>query len=114
MKKGKLRILATGIVAFYCKGCGQYHGLNIDKDYPVNWDFNGDYDKPTFSPSIMARTGHYIPEHKGSCWCNYYEEHPEETPAFKCSICHSYVRDGKIEYLSDCTHDLAGQTIDLE
>jgi len=28
-------------------------------------------------------------------------------------ICHSFVRDGKIQFLSDCTHALSGQTIDL-
>lgn len=27
--------------------------------------------------------------------------------------CHSFVRDGKIEFLSDSTHKLAGQTVDL-
>ena len=26
---------------------------------------------------------------------------------------HSYVTDGRIQYLSDCTHPLAGQTVDL-
>lgn len=27
--------------------------------------------------------------------------------------CHSFVRDGKIEFLNDSTHSLAGQTVDL-
>jgi hypothetical protein len=27
--------------------------------------------------------------------------------------CHSYVRDGKIEFLNDSTHKLAGQTVPL-
>jgi len=27
--------------------------------------------------------------------------------------CHSFVRDGRIEFLSDCTHALKGQTVDL-
>ena len=29
-------------------------------------------------------------------------------------ICHSYVKEGKIIYLGDCTHALAGQTIPME
>jgi len=28
-------------------------------------------------------------------------------------ICHSFITDGKIQFLSDCTHHLAGQTVDL-
>lgn len=27
--------------------------------------------------------------------------------------CHHFIRNGKIEYLSDCTHDMAGQTVDV-
>jgi len=29
------------------------------------------------------------------------------------NICHSFIRDGKIQFLGDCTHALAGQTVDL-
>lgn len=32
----------------------------------------------------------------------------------KDEICHSFVTDGKIRFLNDCTHDLAGQTVDLK
>lgn len=28
-------------------------------------------------------------------------------------VCHSFVTDGCIQYLGDCTHRLAGQTVDL-
>lgn len=31
----------------------------------------------------------------------------------KQTICHLFIKEGKIEYLSDCTHSLAGTTIDL-
>ena len=31
----------------------------------------------------------------------------------KQTICHVFIKEGKIEYLSDCTHSLAGTTIDL-
>ena len=116
MKNGKLRILSDGLLSFYCKGCGCYHWVNTNKNKGKPcWDFNGDYEKPTFSPSILVRTGHYVPEHKNDdCWCTYNAEHPDDQTAFKCSVCHSFVRDGKIQYLSDCTHELAGQTIEME
>lgn len=29
------------------------------------------------------------------------------------AVCHSFVRDGQIEFLGDCTHSLAGQTVPL-
>lgn len=28
-------------------------------------------------------------------------------------VCHSFVTDGRIQFLADCTHDLAGLTVDL-
>jgi hypothetical protein len=27
--------------------------------------------------------------------------------------CHSFVTNGKIQFLADCTHKLAGQTVEL-
>lgn len=115
MIKGKLRIIKDNRVAFYCPGCECYHEININGvDHPV-WSFNGDYDKPTFSPSILVKSGHYTGrENQDSCWCTYYKDHPDESVHFKCGICHSFVTDGKIQYLNDCTHKFAGQTIDLE
>ena len=51
------------------------------------WTFNGDVDQPTFSPSLLIRTSQ--------------------------GVCHSYVQDGRIQFLGDCTHALAGQTVEL-
>lgn len=56
---------------------------------PGHWTFNGDLDKPTFSPSMLAYANN---------------THGRD---------HFFVRDGKIEYLSDCDHELAGKTIDM-
>jgi hypothetical protein len=58
-----------------------------------HWEFNGDLERPTLSPSILARAD----------WG------PERRPM----VCHSFVRDGRIEFLSDCTHAFAGKTVDL-
>jgi hypothetical protein len=114
MIKGKLRILNDGMILFWCKGCKSYHGVYVDKNKPVHWEFNNDYDKPTFNPSVLVKTGHYEDGHNGKCWCDYAKEHPDDDRLYKCGICHSFVRDGKIQYLNDCTHELAGQTVDLE
>lgn len=77
---------------FYCPGCKNYHEVTVERGSqyagPV-WEWNGDMEKPTFSPSIL---------------CNQGNERQ----------CHLFVREGKIEYLSDCTHELAGKTVEME
>ena len=95
-----------------CPGCKGHHVIND------LWSFNGDIDKPTFSPSVLVRSGHYAPHFKpgDNCWCTYnaeQEKKGEPLAPFKCTICHSFVRDGKIQFLNDCTHELAGQTVEL-
>lgn len=59
------------------------------------WIFNGNMDRPTFAPSVLQR----------------YDYGPNEDRKHFC--CHSFVRDGQIQYLTDCTHAMAGQTVDL-
>lgn len=91
-------------------GCKCVHAVNN------TWEFNGDLEKPTFSPSILVKSGHYMPDHKGDCWCKFNENQlnkGEKPSEFKCVVCHSFVTDGKIQFLSDCTHAMAGQTIEL-
>ena len=35
-----------------------------------------------------------------------------EPPAlFDGVVCHSFVNDGQVQFLDDCTHELAGQTL---
>lgn len=84
LKKGKSRVTNNGTLQFYCPACKELHTVN-----PKGWNFNGDYDKPTFSPSILVTWG-------------------------DDRRCHSFIKDGEIQYLSDSTHELAGQTVDLE
>jgi len=79
---------------FDCPGCGIGHGVWTKSKHHYNgakWSFNGDMEKPTFSPSLLVRF-------------------PQDG---KEMVCHSFVRDGKIQFLNDCTHDLAGKTVDL-
>ena len=73
-------------------GMGHIFWLRMGNGAP-GWEFDGNVERPTFSPSMRAR-------------CDLGEEHREH-------VCHSFVRDGKIEYLGDCTHAMAGQTIEL-
>ena len=102
-----------------CVGCDQEH-IVYTKAFNEQhvWGFNGNIENPTFTPSLLIRSGHFIPDFKSNerCWCTYNKEcidKGEEPSSFECKICHSFITDGKIQYLSDCTHSLAGQTIDL-
>lgn len=78
---------------FHCPGCDVSHDISINPERQPHWSWNGDITKPTFTPSILV---HYT----------YGEEQKEY-------VCHSYVTDGSIQYLSDCTHEYAGKTVPL-
>lgn len=85
------------ILFFVCPGCRSGHGPIIDRgDRNPNsplWTWNGDVDRPTLTPSLL-----------------YTVEFGDGRPS---KVCHSFIRDGRIQFLSDCTHALAGQTVDL-
>lgn len=107
MRMGVLRSLMGGRVAFFCPGCKEIHQVRVqglvEGPGPI-WSFNGNPDKPTFSPSILVT------------W-NEPSDVPEEfddTTKDKKHICHSYVINGEIRFLNDCTHNLAGQHVKLE
>lgn len=110
----KLRLSNTSKrAAFFCPGCEEYHTIGCNDGV---WTFNNDLFKPTFNPSLLIKSGHYANSFDGkNCWCTYYKEHKytENEHIFKCTICHSFIREGKIQFLNDCTHKLKGQTVDL-
>lgn len=77
---------------FHCPGCKSAHMVTVNggrNGKGATWQWNQDIEKPTLSPSIGVSM-----------------ENAE-------SRCHSFVRDGKIQFLSDCFHELKGQTVDL-
>lgn len=51
------------------------------------WSWNGDTEKPTIKPSILSNSG--------------------------TNRCHTWINDGKVIFLDDCSHELKGQTLDL-
>lgn len=109
--RGVLQVFEDGQYGFWCPACDTVHTLNT-----AIWTFNGDHDKPTFAPSVLITSGHYVTWYKeGSpCWCTYNRDHPEHPSRFACTKCHSFVTDGVIRYLSDCTHAMAGKEIKME
>jgi len=109
----KLILAPEGLAYFDCPGCGQPHVLRVTG--AEAWQWNGSVDAPTLRPSVLYQCGHYAPAraHPDVCWCTYNAEHPEEKAPFVCVLCHSFVTEGKIEFLTDSTHALAGQTVAL-
>lgn len=71
---------------FFCPACNFAHWFRAEGD-ASSWKWNGDFNNPTINPSILA-------------W-------------WQDGKCHSFVENGKIKFLSDCTHDKKGQTMDL-
>jgi hypothetical protein len=91
----KLRGLQGGRVGFMCPGCGTMHQVTVKGQGRPRWEWNGDADAPTFSPSVLVT------------WPD------PDAPGANLATCHSFVRDGRIEFLGDCTHALARQIVDL-
>lgn len=85
------------LLFFRCPGCKTAHRVQHGSDTGPNWNWNGDPVKPTFSPSVLVTY-------------NGADAGDGEAPP---AVCHSFVREGRIEFLTDCTHELAGQTVDL-
>jgi hypothetical protein len=83
---------------FKCPGCKYDHrvivkwGSTAGKTEP-KWSFNGSFVAPTFNPSLLIR------EFDGDV---------------AVRVCHSFIKDGRIQFLDDCTHSLKGQTVELE
>lgn len=77
----------TGYI-FQCPGCGGAHYVLTSGPDRPRWKVTGvEKDKPTVRPSILARAGR--------------------------NVCHSFVDDGRIRFLGDCTHAFAGDTVEI-
>lgn len=87
---------SEGTYLIFCVGCGHHHGIWVDKPNGngAQWTFDGNMENPTFSPSLLVSLKNGDPNKKPF-------------------ICHSFIRAGKIQYLNDCTHKYAGQTVEL-
>lgn len=85
-----------GHITFKCPACNSIHqiyvdvGINTQANTP-KWGWNRSEESPTFTPSILV-----------TC----------DLPTGE-TRCHSFVNDGKIKYLDDCTHDMKGTEVEL-
>lgn len=101
MSVGKLRVyeLKDGtdrpVWLVWCPMCKTHHPYDSWR-----WKFNNDFENPTFRESMLIKRPERIQEKDGS-----------KIPAY---VCHSFVTNGNMEYLPDCTHELKGKTVPLE
>ena len=90
-------------VIFECPGCECQHAVYVTRPIladgtPVAevsvWGWNSSLERPTFTPSILVNG---------------------RVEVFNPAVprCHSFVTDGRIQFLADSTHRLSGQTVDL-
>lgn len=101
----------TKRVMFWCLGCDMAHPINVTGEPGPSWSFNGSFEKPTFQPSVLVRFDRWTPPVTTENHAKWRDEPWEQTKVEH--VCHTFVTDGRIQYLGDCTHALAGQTIDL-
>lgn len=101
---------------FTCPGCKENHGVTVNGPAGVhpNWHWNESTIAPTLSPSLLVRFSRMSAEG----WRQYHAWKAGDIAAperfdSRDEVCHSFVRDGRIEFLGDCTHPLAGQTVSL-
>jgi hypothetical protein len=73
----------------WCPACDLPKRLPVNRSEGTSWDFDGNIEAPTLSPSIL--------QHGGG-------NHPQ---------CHSFLRSGMWDFLSDCTHSMAGQQVPM-
>lgn len=76
-------------VRYRCPGCKHDHTVPAKR-----WNWNGDLDKPTLSPSVKH---YYISPKDGR----------------EITTCHYHIINGWIEYCNDCQHELNGQKVEL-
>lgn len=77
---------------FVCPGCYTFsehdtglHMLPVNsKEKSPSWDWDGNLEAPTLSPSILSN---------------------KDNPQLRC---HSFLKAGVFEFLEDCAHSLAG------
>ena len=107
----KVRLIDQGkSLWFECPGCGENHGITVagpDVPHPC-WTWNGSFEAPTLMPSVMCKGFLSITDEEHDA---YIAGAP--LPPQKAYVCHSWVKDGMIQFLGDCTHELAGKTVPM-
>lgn len=74
---------------FWCPGCKEPHFFQT-AGTPA-WQFNGDLENPTFTPSLMITTRRGDHDH----------------------VCHLFLIQGHLNFFAYCSHEYRAQTVPL-
>lgn len=92
-----LRNGTDGRLTWWCPGCDGAHIIQTGAGSGPRWGWNGSAERPTFTPSVLVR----------------YDGADAGLDGAPPAVCHSFVVDGHLQMLVDCTHALAGQTVPI-
>lgn len=116
-----LRNAADGRLTWWCPGCNGPHQIAHGAGDGPRWGWNGDVERPTFTPSVLvtwdepANLYDKAAMERDIAEANRRREAGEQNVRVPLAhkVCHSFVVDGQMQMLSDCTHSLAGQTVPI-
>lgn len=100
----KVKDIGNGNYSFYCPGCEFEHVYWTNNPGRPEWQFNGDLNNPSFTPSLLNRSGKYVPG-----WKPHAEDWTQEQIDNASIQCHLYVTNGAINYCGDCSHAYSGK-----
>lgn len=90
-------------LSYYCPGCKRPHSINHQPGHGPVWGWNNSMTAPTFTPSV--KVSGMEPSDDPEKFCDPKHDVPY--------VCHVFVTDGMIDFLGDCTHQLAGQKVPM-
>lgn len=90
--------------AHWCPGCKEMHRI------PDSWQFNGNVNRPTFTPSVKITGKQTVKDDRGN-WTGEWVRGPDGNALDEC--CHYILTDGVLNFCGDCTHALRGQSVPL-
>lgn len=115
MMSRKLRNLEGGRLGYWCQGCEQMHQVAVGEGPGPRWGWNGDAERPTFTPSVLVTGRDFTEKGKADFEAWHGAGCPRPAPHFESKdvVCHTFVgcngaQPGEVIFLGDCTHALAG------
>lgn len=106
-----LRNAAGGRLTWWCPGCDGAHSIATGEGSGPRWRWNGNAERPTFTPSVLVTCDVWTPPVTPEN-LEQWRAAPWEQRQVR-AVCHSFVVDGQMQFLGDCTHSLAGKTVPI-
>lgn len=116
-----LRNGTGGRLTWWCPGCNCPHSIQTGEGVGPRWGWDSSADKPTFTPSVLVTWTEPANLHNHEAMQRDLAEAQRRRDAGEQNVkvpqadrvCHSFVVDGQMQMLGDCTHALAGQTVPI-